>query len=92
MAKALLRAPAASLQDEAGDRLRLTVSRELASIYTDVLAEPVPAELRLLIEALEDRYKARPFRPEPTEEAGRGASSTQPADADHHEDCEQGSG
>jgi hypothetical protein len=62
MAKAFLRVPLASLKDEAGDPLRLAVSRQLASIYTDVLAEPVPAELRVLIEALEERYKARPFR------------------------------
>jgi hypothetical protein len=62
MAKAFLRVPSASLKDQAGDPLRLAVSRELASIYTDVLSEPVPAELRVLIEALEERYKARPFR------------------------------
>jgi hypothetical protein len=61
MAKAVLRVPSASLNDKTGDQLRLSVSRELASIYTDVLAEPVPAELRTLIEALEDRYKARAF-------------------------------
>jgi hypothetical protein len=62
MAEGFLQVPSASLKDEAEDPLRLAVSRELASIYTDVLSEPVPAELRVLIEALEERYKARPFR------------------------------
>jgi hypothetical protein len=66
MAKAVLRVPSASLNDKTGDQLRLSVSRELASIYTDVLAEPVPAELRILIKELEDRYKARAFPKEGT--------------------------
>jgi hypothetical protein len=52
---------AASLKDKPGDRLRLAVSRELASVYTDILSQPLPPELRNLIEALEDRYRSRAF-------------------------------
>lgn len=64
-----LRAPETSLRDEEGDALRLQVLRELASVYTDVIAGPVPAEVRQLIEALEQRYRARPFpKPSRTDE------------------------
>lgn len=65
---------AVSLNDETGDELRLRVSRELASIYTDNLAEPVPLELRELIEALEDRYRARAFRKRTRPAIGDGAA------------------
>jgi hypothetical protein len=52
---------AASLSDRPGDRLRLAVARELATVYADMLHQPLPPELRNLIEALEDRYRSRPF-------------------------------
>jgi hypothetical protein len=44
----------ASLRDPIGDRFRRALGRELASLYADVLNEPVPWELRGLIQALED--------------------------------------
>jgi hypothetical protein len=59
-----------SLKDAPGDRLRLAVSRELASVYTDVLSQPLPVELRVLIEALEDRYRSRPFPPDRQDPTG----------------------
>jgi hypothetical protein len=50
----------ASLRDPIADRFRRAVGRELASHYADVLSEPVPSELRGLIQALEDPDRLRP--------------------------------
>jgi len=51
----------ASLRDPTGDRLRRAVGRDLASLYASVLSEPMPSELRGLVQALEDRYHSGPF-------------------------------
>jgi hypothetical protein len=58
-----LNAFSSSLKDPVGDRLRLAVSRELASVYSDVLCQPLPPQLRAIIEALEQRYRSRAFPP-----------------------------
>ena len=50
-----------SLDDRVGDGLRLAVGRELAKFYTDVLHQPMPRELRVLVDSLEDRYRSRGF-------------------------------
>jgi hypothetical protein len=42
----------ASAGDALGERLRLAIGRDLASIYSDVLHEPPPQHLRELIDKL----------------------------------------
>jgi hypothetical protein len=51
---------AAPGKDSPGTCVRLAVARELATIYTDVLREPMPIELQTLLEILEARRRSRP--------------------------------
>jgi len=48
----------ACFKDTPGNRLRLAVSRDLAGIFSEALSLPLTAELKGLIEALDDGHPA----------------------------------